>query len=109
MTNPTPITAVKRATIALVNHTKTNLHIKNNKISTLGSQKGQWAVYKELTLAPGACATTEALQDETHQLMVYSVPRPDDFLYVVADLNLEDATTIKLYDGHFEIVPGLSC
>jgi len=106
---PEQILAKKRATIALQNMTNIKLQINNNKIVTFGPNKGQWTLYKELIIAPHQCMTTDLIEDENHQLMVYSNPDPDIFFYMIRDTDLYDKLTVQLYDDHFKFIDGLIC
>lgn len=96
----------QHATIALKNATSMKLQVQNNKINTFGPLKGKWALYKEVALAPGQCQTTDLLENESHELMVY---RNNEFLYMVRDTELYNGVTVELYETHFTLTDGLMC
>jgi hypothetical protein len=99
----------RRALIAVVNGTKSTLQVKNNMVCDFGPNKGKWMVHQELELAPGACGNTEFLLDNTHQLMVYSVPKPEHFLYKISGFEIENNQTVELFNDTYNIVPDLMC
>lgn len=107
--NNKSIAAPRRALISVVNGTKESLKVKNNMVSDLGPNKGKWIIHQELTLSPGACATTEFLLNSTHQLMVYSLPNTSKFLYKISDSDLDNNQTVELFQDSYNIVPDLLC
>lgn len=106
-----PILPEKKVVLALKNMTPLKLCIKNKKLWSFGPNKGKWADYKNLHLTPGACDITEFLQGDTHQLMVYSgtARGTDRFFYMIRETDIEDGSTILLFQDHFEEQPGLAC
>jgi len=101
----------QRALVALKNMTPYKLQIKNNMISGIGSKKGKWMVHKDLHVTPGECTTTDFLEGQTHQIMVYSATGAgaETFFYRIDEANMEDGNSIRLYEDRFEIEPGLLC
>ena len=98
-----------KITIAVSNQTKENLQVKNNMLADFGPQKGQWMVHKEYIIRPGDCVQTDFFREKRHQLMVYSVPQPENFLYMIRDTDVEDGDTAKLFDKEFKIIHELLC
>jgi hypothetical protein len=108
-TNLHDIVAHARATVAIQNMTNMKLQVNNNKIVSFGPHKGEWRLYKNYIIAPHQCITTVLLEHETHQLMVYSDPQPELFMYMISDVDLYDKITIQLHKDHYKFVDGLAC